>query len=1562
MGKEKSPNERWKLQQNDELEVWLFKPGKEYVYRYEGQLLTGIPEQFKDSAGIKITANAIFQFQLEENKVLMKLDDIDLFKILEKIDDPKLQLPLEWWSKVTGPEIDGFLTELKKPVRFVYRWGEILDFETDTWEPLPSINIKRGILNMFQITWRQEFITAQHNLSPSLLTPTDPKGFKIIEKGVAGECETIYVVSPKESEDIDSNISMKEKWVMWKTKNLQKCLAEPVWEIQPSTPSETLQEKDSFLKSTSLTKLVVHGNREEFLLESAWSEGQHMPLPWTSMPVDVNTPTTVLPITFVNQSLWLTSAGRPRAIIDVPAVMEKRMSGLKYERSWGEWPTPVTTKVDQWKVDEIETIVTGITDGFRTDSIDTETPVNFMLLIKKLRELNGEEIKKVLTAFAVKSDVATEDQERRWRIILDAVPHIGTEEAMKILFDWIETKWIEGERANQILTTMAFRNPVKQDTVDKLMNLCKSETMISQPWVWSTCWLTFGNWVHKLCITSDMCTDHQRSTYKKILLDGIASGKTFEEQHVFLKALGNAGLPETLDNLVKLARTEEIPMALRAQALFSLRKMAKAFPDKVAVVLVPIIHDTKGHAEIRIPAFLMFLAVNPSQSSFLQLGRMLRHEPNQHVASFVWSTLHSLSQLHHPMWRKQVEHAKLALRLTKQHHTGWHMSRAWMKDWKTDNAEWGSLFNFAMIGHPSLIPRGAAASWSFMWKDKHVDWFEAGFRQEGMSNFFDMLIGRKPITATDKVKKQGKKDLEGIAGIASTLGVKARKPEKPWISFYTKVFGNEWRMFSLDASTITELLTRWGGFEEIERKLSETMTTKFEKSFLVGEGATRVMTEMGIPVTWNFTSTAMISADIDAQMKWDPKWWAEKSFSKIRTIEGTFKSTPKVAMWISGSFGADAHVLHTGLGVEGTTQLAIPIHPTVTLDMTEWKLKWSRLFHDKEFKLVDMKWKPFTWAWWGREELEQEETGWVLKHTPTNKLVKVIQTDQMEKEFDFTSSWPEFMQRESIWTGKCTPMVYPWPKWCGFLNGPMEWTWVTRPTPGWTSTEMQVNMWWTKKSRASLAGQDWRAHEDTCIDRNREVDVWAWQVSKVKSSTPEILWDVEWNMDWRDGKYKSSEMKLTTFRPDTKEPFKFCWQGEFVRPSEFLEDATHTPFNKEITAWWHFQGGRDCQTDIKMDVEVIFNKTDEQVRDETERNTWEDEICEHDQERGRKYSDVCRELALRRGRLNRMNAIFHTEFLPKSWTKYGKMWMNFMKFQFWWNLVWGDRPHWQLPSDKKVVVVGEVDLWLHNSNLTILTPEEMVMFENWYCPMEIPTLSTKLFPWNQFLMKAMDWKVHPSCKIMGDEIRTFDNVTFEHQWSERDYVVAMDCTPDETFAVTVTKKPGFSSKFVTVFLENKKVEILPNDNGNHGFLVKIDDHHKPLMMNERMWIRPNGEVEIEALDSCGREGTRHETVEGIDKWSYWVPSTLFEIRHMRGHVELIAEHLGLVVKSDGNNVKVQGAPFMWGSKLCGLCGNFDQEWWNEFIGPNGLPTKSFKKFAESYHLSDAWCNANRITP
>nr|XP_006824894.1 PREDICTED: vitellogenin-1-like isoform X2 [Saccoglossus kowalevskii] len=792
-----------------------FTPGREYVYEYEGQVLSGLPKSSQEFSGLRISCKPRLQFKDEDN-VIVQLDHVKLHRLQREIEDPRRQQPLETSLEVTGEEDEVFRRELTRPIRITYRDGKVVEIETSRDEPEWSINIKRGIFNLFQLNINERESIDQNrdsNRHPSqVFDKQDVKVMRILEESVSGKCESVYKIKygVTELSRQSSTSDMESKNVMniTKIRNLDNC--EEHKEMQKSTISgkemdEDRENRRNSLKSISQVRYNVTYNKDnqlKFLIESAIAEGQHIYSPYRDDISNV--------VTFVNQTLKLRESRDISERIEEPRDTKK--NSLRYEfpeqKELKEKierevsPRHLTRDEVVERKTEVRNILKDLTKQLRYETISEEIPSRFILLVKKLRDLRKEELKDLYDEVERKQqDEDDEEYERKMKLFKDTLPMINTEESVRFIKEKIERREFEQLRASEMLNLIGLIHDPSHETLEEILDLCKQNEIREQKEVWKTCWLSFGSLVNsafnedkkdgkiqtmineverqireqeqeqirtqrsqerieELRQRRAQLRDDPIKKYTRNLREGIRSDKSKDERMICLKSLANAGLKDNLADVQSIIESIATKEDMKVQAIWSLRRMAPKIPSKVRNVLSPVYHNQENTPEVRIAAFIVMMDSNITAPLLQLFAQSLHKERSQQVGSFVFSHLKSLSNSTHPLDKQRSRDAKYALRFAKPIAPGAHYSKNVRFTNQNKELDMGFTTEVNTIDTPkSFIPRSANAKLSTNIFGRNMNILETGFRAEGLQTLVEKIVGPqgsvwKKSSVLDLLKKR----------------------------------------------------------------------------------------------------------------------------------------------------------------------------------------------------------------------------------------------------------------------------------------------------------------------------------------------------------------------------------------------------------------------------------------------------------------------------------------------------------------------------------------------------------------------------------------------------------------------------------------------------------------------------------------------------------------------------------------------------------------------------------------------------------------------------------------
>lgn len=231
-------------------------------------------------------------------------------------------------------------------------------------------------------------------------------------------------------------------------------------------------------------------------------------------------------------------------------------------------------------------------------------------------------------------------------------------------------------------------------------------------------------------------------------------------------------------------------------------------------------------------------------------------------------------------------------------------------------------------------------------------------------------------------------------------------------------------------------------------------------------------------------------------------------------------------------------------------------------------------------------------------------------------------------------------------------------------------------------------------------------------------------------------------------------------------------------------------------------------------------------------------------------------------------------------------------------------------------------------NLRIEKPHEETQFEKIFAPFVRP-ISTLLPTKEVYANLLTGYENTDSCALMEDFVRTFDNVTYKLPDNPCHYLVAKDCSPKERFAVFATQLDEESkTKKVTVLVAGSEIILTPPTQQD---LLQVVVDGKPKELTFKNPITYNREKEDIRI---------------------YLRKTVSDAVNPIAVVEVDQD--GVQILYDGKNAKVLVDSRHKG-KLCGLCGDNNDETEEEFQGPDECQYEDAEDFANSYALAGEHC-------
>jgi hypothetical protein len=474
----------------------VFKPGEEYVYHYKGQVLSGIPKASKQFAGILIDTLVVVQFQ-QDYKVVMKLDKIKLFKINNHIStSPSEPLNENEITTLTGEQAVVLTEYLIKPIKFRYVDGTVQELEKETTDRYWSVNIKKGILSLFQVTLKDKTPSTDYTPYDSTVTRpralqyqsrTSPRAtlfgksaknavYTVMETDVTGTCETKYTLISDKTQTSSSTSEMHVTSV----RDFNSCQNEPFYIQGLFQGVYNYREEEDLLQPMVETSYVISGDLSHFLIKEATLRGKYSFMlhgldggSMSSYILQTLKLKTTRPITRPTRlSTPLTEKhGLLMIIPKASQIPEKEgyeeMSSNSGQSGWMKRPTYQSRRdVESWSDEEetttedINSVIPVIEEKLNRliecvySPTETKCAEKLFHISRILIELPKHVLKSIVTKYV--SMTHSPSEYRKFEVLLDLLPTLMSPASSKVLIDLIRERHVSELRGSLMINAMTL--------------------------------------------------------------------------------------------------------------------------------------------------------------------------------------------------------------------------------------------------------------------------------------------------------------------------------------------------------------------------------------------------------------------------------------------------------------------------------------------------------------------------------------------------------------------------------------------------------------------------------------------------------------------------------------------------------------------------------------------------------------------------------------------------------------------------------------------------------------------------------------------------------------------------------------------------------------------------------------------------------------------------------------------------------------------------------------------------------------------------------------------------
>ncbi|VDI43077.1 Hypothetical predicted protein [Mytilus galloprovincialis] len=967
-----------------------YSPNTEYVYEYEAQLATGMPEGSKLYSGLKVKSDVRFQFQTV-SRVTMKMDKVYLYKLngLVENENPTRE-QLSVYEELSGTEAKWMLDYLMKPMTFKYIRGHVLEIRGESDDNPWSTNVKKGILSLLEMNLEERMSVSSKDrlveLNRNRFSPTD--FYTVMEPSVVGDCETTY--------NIETDIPNEDQKYMYltKIKNYKRCLDRPAYTRSYFNAMKCAQcenERTEPFKSASQIRYILNGDKRMFLIQSAIAESQHVFTPYSADGGNV--------ATYINQTLVLINQEEIRSPIAGPRNPQVYTNGLQADvhdkPDQLEKPLTMQPSLDQMPKrtpEEAKQLISKYLDmivGYSKDEVEAEATSVTFTLADEIRRADANILRSVWEEYAGSTDKsANGDKYYKREILLDIFPMSGTPAAFEILSDYIRKAKTSPERMSVAINAFTVTAYPDINIAKYLLEMVRDKYVYNTEPLRQSTYMCLGAFADRIRVEKDKLNkkliqkekqikalhdvenrkyvqsqlqsklthvqdqlEQTSAVFSKLKMEILKEVRSLmksqkpEDLILALKTIGNAGYPDFISDIKPILEDKSKSQIIRAQAIYSLRKITAYIPEAVRILLLPYYFDFEEVEEVRIASYLLIAGTSPTRPTLELIAQSLYREPNPHVGTFVYTHLEQLSNSTHPCLMSWAKNATFALRFAKKFSPSWHYSQFFHLSSYNDEAKLGGALEFGYVSSPQeFIPRSGAIHGNMHILGYSTNVMEVGFNTEGLQNMVSKLLGpysklarsqsvlellksqKQSVSSSEKQSYQSKQQSEesrqqadqvpeSVRDIHRKLKVEQRRSPNLQGHIYFKLFNNEIRYFDLDESMLLSVIQKGLSADKSDSK--NGFDVDFYKSAQHIDGQYSWFTEIGFPIHFKVKSSA--TSKVTGKWSFGPTLKGSSLQS-----EAKFDIDSSMAFQMRGVVEADFYYFKSGATITSQFQSASP--------------------------------------------------------------------------------------------------------------------------------------------------------------------------------------------------------------------------------------------------------------------------------------------------------------------------------------------------------------------------------------------------------------------------------------------------------------------------------------------------------------------------------------------------------------------------------------------------------------------------------------------------------------
>ncbi|KAM4575550.1 vitellogenin 3, phosvitinless [Fundulus diaphanus] len=798
-------------------------PKKTYEYKYEGEVNFGLGKPNLAESGVRIICKATIK-GVSEQTFLLQVSELSFAEYNGFADEN---------GYIPSPKvIKRLAAELAKPFMFEHANGHVGDIHASAEVSTAVVNIVRGILGFFQVT-----VKTTQNI------------YELEETGIHGKCQSNYAIEENEE---------TKDWVITQVVDVNNCKEKAaMYRGMATTVVDKLsKERGDSVISIMRYNYTIKPTAEGGLINRAHGlERQHFSA--------FNVKGGSFKMQATKNLILLSVSDLARASTYGP--LESK-GNIVYKFEDEDINIPILMQNLDDPVPKAIELIKRLAEA-NSESIDSNTTEDSIKVYQLMRVIPYEGLENMW------KQLAENPMYRRW--ILDCTVEVGDAKVLNFLEARFKEKDLTPVEAWQTLLLAFHHVEVTPELVEMAKVFLKLPFSRSNTYLWQTVALSYGSLVNKYCAGYTPCPVTAVQPLLDMATEALRSGNK-EEMVVALKALGNAGHPGSMKTIMRYlpgvaATPVDLPLWVQSAAVNAMRLITTRDPHNVQDITMALFLQKDLPSEVRMLAFRILFDTKPSMALVSTVTAHLLEERDLQVASFAYSYLQGFAKSRTPDNHYLSISSSLAVKILAPRlgRLSYYHSKAKHVDWFDDGWLAGLSSEFFMLRNVNnIIPSEIMAKDKLHFIGRIIELMELGIRAEGIKDLFGAGIpGFK-----------GDFSMSDLMAIFSVLQKwETMEDDKPVLSVYSRVSGQEWFFADMSKETLRNIITAlspasWKSSPLLStiESLQRGISWDFTRSFLTWEARYIQATTLGLPVEISKYYNSITAINFNAKVAVNP--------------------------------------------------------------------------------------------------------------------------------------------------------------------------------------------------------------------------------------------------------------------------------------------------------------------------------------------------------------------------------------------------------------------------------------------------------------------------------------------------------------------------------------------------------------------------------------------------------------------------------------------------------------------------------------------------------------------